>query len=213
MAFLLRAGNLISSSRDQQEFWQQLIFSLQADHPDLPYALLYSVNSDVSESGSEASDNSQNRNWILQGKIRVPDSSQGIPIAATEHSMEQFLPTFPDLIKSESPTLLGAEAGSLPDFIIRDISAINGELERSAVFLPIRSTGENLLGFLVLGLNPRKRFDADYKVFIELLTRQLATSLAVRLPCQAENSCTDFWYSLQFCSKKKFDDQLEIARF
>ncbi|KAH6720725.1 putative histidine kinase M3YPp [Leptodontidium sp. MPI-SDFR-AT-0119] len=178
MAFLLRSGQYISSSRDPQDFWQQLIFSLQADHPDLPYAVLYSVNGDVSESVSEASDNSQNRNWTLHGRIRIPDTCSDIPIAATDQSMELFLPTFSELVKSESPTLLRAGDGSLPHFITQHMAAQNGETEQSAVFLPIRSTADNLLGFLVLGLNPRRRFDADYRVFIELLTRQLATSLA-----------------------------------
>ncbi|KAH7379750.1 putative histidine kinase M3YPp [Cadophora sp. MPI-SDFR-AT-0126] len=178
MAFLLRSGQYISSSRDPQDFWEQLMFSLQADHPDLPFALLYSVNPDISESASEASDNSQNRNWVLQGKVRVPDTCSNIPIAATDQSMEQFLPTFSELIRSENPTLLRAEDDSLPDFVARDMSVLEGAPEKSAVFLPIRSTADNLLGFLVLGLNPRKRFDADYRVFIELLTRQLATSLA-----------------------------------
>lgn len=141
------------------------------------------MNGDVSESVSEASDNSQNRNWTLHGRIRIPDTCSDIPIAATDQSMELFLPTFSELVKSESPTLLRAEDGSLPHFITQHMAAQNGETEQSAVFLPIRSTADNLLGFLVLGLNPRRRFDADYRVFIELLTRQLATSLAVRLFC------------------------------
>jgi len=178
MAFLLRSGQYISSSRDPQDFWQQLMFSLQADHPDLPFAILYSVNPDISESASEASDHSQNRNWVLQGKVRVSDTCSDIPVAATDQSMELFLPTFSELIRSGNPTLLRAEDNSLPDFIARDMRVPDRALEKAAVFLPIRSTADSLLGFLVLGLNPRKRFDADYRVFIELLTRQLATSLA-----------------------------------
>lgn len=157
------------------------MFSFQADHPDLPFAVLYSVNPDISESASEASDNSQNRNWVLQGKVRVPDTCSNIPIAATDQSMELFLPTFSELIRSENPTLLRAEDNSLPDFIVREMNVPDGAPEKAAVFLPIRSTADSLLGFLVLGLNPRRKFDADYRVFIELLTRQLATSLAVSI--------------------------------
>ncbi|KAL2061257.1 hypothetical protein VTL71DRAFT_7530 [Oculimacula yallundae] len=178
MTFLLYSSSLISSSRNQEEFWQQLMLSLEPNHPDLRFAILYAVSLDASESGSDASGHSQNRNWILQGKIRVAGSGSEIPIAATEQSMEQFLPTFPDLVKSKSPIPLRVEDGSLPDFLVRDMSTIKGEFEESAVFLPIRSTADNLLGFMIIGLNIRKRYDDDYKVFIELLTRQLATSLA-----------------------------------
>jgi hypothetical protein len=94
--------------------------------------------------------------------------------------MERFLPNFYDLVKADGPTLLHKDSGSLPEFISRDIPVMNGEQTcDTAIFLPIRSTGDNVLGFLVLGLNPRKKYDDDYKVFIELLSRQLATSLAV----------------------------------
>jgi hypothetical protein len=46
------------------------------------------------------------------------------------------------------------------------------------VFLPIRSTGENVLGFLILGVNSQKQHDDDYRLFIDLLSRQLTTSMA-----------------------------------
>jgi PAS domain-containing protein len=34
------------------------------------------------------------------------------------------------------------------------------------------------MGFLVVGVNPRRQFDDDYSSFIKLIDRQLATSLA-----------------------------------
>lgn len=34
------------------------------------------------------------------------------------------------------------------------------------------------MGFLVIGVNPRRHFDKDYEAFVSLLNRQLATSLA-----------------------------------
>jgi hypothetical protein len=42
-----------------------------------------------------------------------------------------------------------------------------------------RSTADNVLGFLLVGINPHKRYDEDYTLFIELLSRQLATAMAV----------------------------------
>ena len=50
---------------------------------------------------------------------------------------------------------------------------------KSAIFLPIRSTEDNVLGFMILGVNPRRQYDDDYKVFVKLLSRQLATSMVV----------------------------------
>lgn len=50
---------------------------------------------------------------------------------------------------------------------------------RAVVVVPIHpTTGESILGFLVIGVNPRRPYDDDYSLFIQLLTRQLATSMA-----------------------------------
>ncbi|KAF2666814.1 hypothetical protein BT63DRAFT_427225 [Microthyrium microscopicum] len=50
---------------------------------------------------------------------------------------------------------------------------------RSIVVCAVHATaGDSVLGFMVLGVNPRRPFDQDYNLFVQLLTRQLATSLA-----------------------------------
>jgi hypothetical protein len=186
MAFLLRLGQYIASSREPKDFWQQLLLGLQGDHLDLPFAILYSAGGDINETLSESSELSRNlRNWVLEGVVRVPETCSSIPKRInTEQAMEDFLPNFPELVRQDSPSLLWAEDGTLPEFISRDITAIIDSEHpcKSAIFLPIRSTADNILGFLILGVNPRKRFDNDYKVFIELLSRQLATSMAVCFP-------------------------------
>lgn len=180
MAFLLRLGQYVNASRDQKEFWQQVAISLQAEHMDLPFALIYSVDGDFNDAISEASDQShEGRKWSLECKLRVPSSCSSIPTRSTEQEMEDFLPGFSDLIRAGSSTLLLAENGTLPEVLAWNIPVMDNEPAQSAVFLPIRSTGDAVFGFMVLGLNPRKRFDGDYEVFIELLNRQLATSLAV----------------------------------
>ncbi|KAE8443515.1 hypothetical protein EG329_001755 [Mollisiaceae sp. DMI_Dod_QoI] len=181
MAFLLRLGQFISSSREPKDFWQQLLLGLEADHLDLPFAILYSAGVDVNETLSESSEQSRNlKNWVLERAVRVPKPCPSIQSRiTTEIEMEQFLPGFFDIIRSESPTLLTAENGLLPDWMVKEVKIGNSEhFCESAVFLPIRSTADNVLGFLILGINPRKRFDDDYMVFIELLSRQLATSMA-----------------------------------
>ena len=185
MAFLLRLGQYIASSREPKDFWQQLLRGLKADHLDLPFGILYSAGGDINETLSESSEQGQLlRNWVLEGLVRVPEPCSALPRRITdEQTMERFLPNFYDLVKADGPTLLHKDSGSLPEFISRDIPVMNGEQTcDAAIFLPIRSTGNNVLGFLVLGLNPRKKYDDDYKVFIELLSRQLATSMAVGQP-------------------------------
>jgi PAS domain S-box-containing protein len=54
-----------------------------------------------------------------------------------------------------------------------------GEPCNDAVVCPIHPTGgQNIVGFLVLGLNPRIGYDEDERQFIDILRRQIATSVA-----------------------------------
>jgi hypothetical protein len=181
MAFLLRLGQYITSSREPKDFWQQLLRGLEPQHPDLPFAVLYSAGGEVNEELSVSSEQSQNlRIWALEGSVRVSGSTPSIPSSlSSENDLNDFVPNFLDLIKKDSPTVLLAKDGSLPPGIVQAIpSPGNGEVYEAAVFLPIRPTGENSLGFLILGINPRKRYDEDYQLFIWLLSRQLTTAIA-----------------------------------
>ena len=186
MAFLLRLGQYIASSQEPKDFWQQLLLALQGDHLDLPFSIVYSAGGDINETLSESSELSANlRNWTLEGLVKVPQTCSSIPKRiGTEQAMEEFLSDFYELVKQDTPTLLQADTGTLPEFMSREITiTMDGEHPcKSAIFLPIRSTADNVLGFMILGVNPRRQFDADYKVFIELLSRQLATSMAVSCP-------------------------------
>jgi hypothetical protein len=187
MGFLLQLGQHIASSREPKYFWQQLLIGLEANEFDMPFAILYSAGGDVMETLSESSEQSQNlKNWVLEGSKRVPDADTIIPQRLTnETATEDFISNFGELIKAESPSLLLAKDGTLPEFL-SDIPVLDDLRCESAVFLPIRSTGDTVLGFLLLGVNPRKRYDNDYRIFMELLSRQLATSMAVSQPVSGD---------------------------
>jgi transcriptional regulator with GAF, ATPase, and Fis domain len=50
---------------------------------------------------------------------------------------------------------------------------------RAAVVCPIYPTsGESILGFLVIGINQRKTFDEEYSLFVQLLSRQCSAKIA-----------------------------------
>ena len=58
---------------------------------------------------------------------------------------------------------------------------------RYAVVCPLRPTNNDaVLGFLCVGINPRRPYDDDYESFIELIDRQLATSLSSVTALEAE---------------------------
>ena len=182
MAFLHRLGQYIGSSRATKDFWQQLLRALKAENLDLPFGLLYSPACDVNETPSESSEqNPTLKNWVLEGLVRVPEPHFQFPRRhSIDEPIENFLPNFQEMVKSNTHTLLLVADGTMPKSLVQNLKSADCEdVHEAAVFIPIQLTEDTTLGFLILGINPRKRFDDDYQVFIELLRRQLATSMAV----------------------------------
>ena len=83
-------------------------------------------------------------------------------------------------MKTGRPVLLTTRDGTLSYDLIDGLECRGfGDPCRAAVVCPIHpTTGESILGFLVLGVNPRRPYDDDYSLFIQLLSRQLPTSMA-----------------------------------
>lgn len=109
---------------------------------------------------------------------------QGHPAAPKRLDLKRssggFIPAFCDAMQTREPKLLTISDGTLSESLIEGIEWRGfGEPSKLAVVCPIRpTTGENVIGFLLIGVNPRRPYDEDYQSFIRILNRQLATSLA-----------------------------------
>jgi PAS domain S-box-containing protein len=143
----------------------------------------------------------------LEGSLGVPDSHPCAPKQVDlKAGREGFAPIFREVLKdgvvllrvvddtggdNESPKsttndpedLATSARLELPKSLLEGIDWRGfGDPCRSVVICPVQPTaGEahfDPLGFLVLGVNPRRPFDEDYNLFVQLLSRQLATSLA-----------------------------------
>lgn len=182
MKMLLGLAQLVSSAKDLKGYWQRVQEALTASPNDVPFALLYSVARTTALNTQEA--DSEHRTCTFEGSIGI-SSGHGAAPAAFDlcRSQEGFAPAFREAARADRAILLQAEDGSLPEDLITGSADIDwkgfGEPCRSAIVCPLRPTnGENTVGFLVLGLNPRRPYDDDYRTFIELLSRHLTTSLA-----------------------------------
>lgn len=185
MLMLREIGLRTAQARDVKGFWAQLLKGLESNELDAPFALLYSVGedggSDISSlhSGSLANP----PQIVLEGSIGVPDGHPcAVPAIDLQTSDEGFAPYLKEcLTNPASPVVLSEEDGTLPGELIRGLSwAGYGDPCRTIVVFPMHPTtgGDGVVGFIVLGTNPRRPFDADYRLFINLLSRQLGTSLA-----------------------------------
>jgi PAS domain S-box-containing protein len=178
-----KIGEKTSQAKTVKQFWGLILEGLQENYRDVPFALLYSVgeNDDADHSSISSGSTISLKCCHLEGSIGVPDGH----IAAPQHldlkrSREGFVPSFREAMRTREPTLLHTRDGTLPESLLEGINWRGfGDPCREAIIFPVRPTnGDAVLAFLVLGVNPRRHYDDEYKAFISMLNRQLATSLA-----------------------------------
>ncbi len=183
MLTLREIGERTATARDIKAFWKQVLAALDTNEPDTPFVLLYSVSDEDDGESSSVFSNSANtsRQCYLEGALGVPPAHRCAPetidlMAGTEG----FGPVFREIMKTDKPVHLGVNSEDLPAHILDGLEWRGfGDPCRAVVVCPIHpTTGESVLGFLVMGVNPRRPYDDDYGLFMQLLSRQLATSLA-----------------------------------
>lgn len=166
-----------------KHFWACVLKGLEDNHYDIPFAILYSiVDSDDADATSQASESTISlKSCLLEGSIGIPDGHPATPPKLDlKRSKEGFVPAFREAMRTREPTMLLTRNGTFPAGLLEDIKwRGSGDPCRDAIIVPVRPTnGENIFAFLLIGVNPRRAFDDDYKVFMNMLNRQLATSLA-----------------------------------
>ncbi|KAF2483414.1 hypothetical protein BDY17DRAFT_250480 [Neohortaea acidophila] len=183
MLTLREVGERTASARDVKAFWSQVLESFTFNEYDSPFLLLYSVaDENDSDSSSIHSNSAMNtRQCWLEGKLGVPDGHPAAPLQIDlKTGTEGYGPVFKEVMKTDRHAVLEVGSKDLPATLVQDLD-LRGfpDPVRSVVVCPIHpTTGESVLGFLILGVNSRRPYDDDYALFVQLLSRQLATSLA-----------------------------------
>ncbi|KAJ4401877.1 hypothetical protein N0V85_005426 [Neurospora sp. IMI 360204] len=185
MLTLREVGVQTAEARDVKGFWGMLVQGLEYNGLDVPFALIYSVAEDSeSEAASINSGSVTNPpQIILEGSVGVP---KGHPTAVQSIDLrtsdEGFAPYMRDsMAHPTNPIILSESDGSLPHELIEGFDWRGfGDPCQTIVVFPVHPTtaGDMVVGFIVLGVNPRRQYDEDYKLFVNLLSRQLATSMA-----------------------------------
>lgn len=184
MLTLREIGERTASASSVSGFWPQVQKGLEYNEHDVPFALIYSVKEDAeSDMSSLHSGSAAHPPQItLEGSLGVPE---GHPAAATSldlrSSDEGFAPYMrQSMATGGAPVVLSEETGTLPSHLIEGLHWRGfGDPCRTLVVFPVLpTTGEAVVGFIIMGANPRRPYDDDFKLFIHLLARQLATSLA-----------------------------------
>lgn len=183
MLSLREVGERTASARDIKGFWEQVLLALTENEFDTPFVLLYSVSDENDSDSSSLYSNSLlgAKQCYLEGALGVPAGHQAAPEQIDlKEGQEGFGPVFREVMKTDKPVVVSIGSGDLPQAMMEELDWRGfGDSCRDVVICPIHpTTGDAILGFLVLGINPRRPYDDDYNLFIQLLSRQLATSLA-----------------------------------
>lgn len=170
-----RAVTLISTvtASDMSSFWHESLKGFESNELDIPLAIIYSL-----ESGREHGQSLGPTTCIFQAALGISKDHPSVPKRTDlEQSNEGFIPLFRKARAAGGPVVLQKTDGSLPEDLFRGIRWRGfGEPSTTVVILSL-AAGQEVLGFLLLGLNPRRAYDEDFERFIQLLSRQLTTSL------------------------------------
>lgn len=172
---LREIGEHTASATTVKGFWPQVQRGLEVNHFDVPFALIYSVDFAASDETSSS--------VVLEGSIGVPENHQAaIAKLDLSTSDEGFAPYMRQSRADGGTTIvLSVDDGTMPHHLISGLDW-QGFKEpcRTIVVLPIvpNTANESAVGFIVMGTSPRRPYDEDYQLFVHLISRQLATSMA-----------------------------------
>jgi hypothetical protein len=173
----------IAVANNIKGLWSQIMHGLEQAEEDIPLAMLYSIMDrskylDISSTSETFGNFTEYVICHLEGTVGLPG---GHPIA----------PAAFDLLKNENcPAKSFRRAMRGPNFILVQVKdeileeglleginwRDNGEPGSAMVVCPIFSTYSNEpVAFLVIALNPRRPYDADYQSFIHMLTKHITT--------------------------------------
>ncbi|KAG6036935.1 hypothetical protein E4U41_005408 [Claviceps citrina] len=185
MLTLREIGEKVAAATTVTEFWPQLQAGFEYNEYDLPFSLIYSAKEDTESEVSSLHSGSlvPSSQFTLESSLGIPAGHVAAPATVDlKTSDDGFAPYMRQSLSMEGePVVLSETAGTLPKHLLKDISWRGcGHPCTTVVVFPVipTTTKEAVAGFIVLGANPRRPYDDDYQLFVQLLSRQLATSLA-----------------------------------
>ncbi|WYZ39126.1 hypothetical protein EsH8_III_001040 [Colletotrichum jinshuiense] len=188
---LVDMGEELGTAKDVKSYWSKIIKELSDCDPayDTPLAMLYSIECDgSSDSGCELR-RECNHVCRLEGALGVPANHPIMPeYLRLKETNAGLAPQFRAALRSQEPLIISTSDGSFPKELLTGLQWRGfGDPCEAAIVLPIRPTKEEeVMGLLVLGLNPRRPYDDAYMLYIQLLAQKLTTSLACTVLLEEE---------------------------
>ncbi|KAF2714322.1 hypothetical protein K504DRAFT_394618, partial [Pleomassaria siparia CBS 279.74] len=178
---LLALSEEIPRARSTDSYWTLATKVLSHNDKDIPFALLYSVDADADEGSSiRTRTSAQDYSCTLRGSSGLPKDSPAGPPHLDLNEDNGFSPYFRKAMDAREPITIQLEKDTRAAELVRGIEWQGfGDPCRTVAICPLNPTSsrESFLGFMVIGINPRRPYDEDYIQFILVASRLLSTSL------------------------------------
>lgn len=173
---LLEISEEVPRARSACLYWALATRMLSHNSKDTPFALLYSA--DAAQQTASTAEASQN--YTLRGSFGVPIDSPAGPEKVDFREESGLTRYFREAVLARTPTTIHFDRDPAAAELVQDIQWQGfGDPCRAAAVCPLTSISSAgaVLGFLVVGLNPRLPFDEDYHHFILVASRLLSATL------------------------------------
>ncbi|KAF1966518.1 hypothetical protein BU23DRAFT_544183 [Bimuria novae-zelandiae CBS 107.79] len=181
---LVEIGSRTAKARDLDAYWDLVISAISTNDHDTQFAALYAAeNLSTSGMSSVTSTGSSNttEDFVLKGTFGVDADHLFAPKTLDLKSGSSIFQSYlVQATKDMKPVVVHLSDLQFEHSLLEDIDWKEfGVPPRSMVICPIQpTTGEQVQGLLILGLHPRRPFDEEYKQYVHVMFRLLATSLA-----------------------------------
>lgn len=194
MTSILKMGAYTAEASSLSEIFDQIIEVLGENGDDIPFALLYSVQENkLVAPFTKVLDKIlpsdfpffSTKNCKLHNTVGIDRADEAVKESFKMSEDSPFHDKFREAWLSRQSVDLDCEHGTLPEAYSRAYPGRSGgAVCIRAVIIPIPPlSGQEILGFLVMGLNPRRPYDDEYHLFIKLLNDRLINSAAaIALP-------------------------------
>ncbi|KAJ4983602.1 hsp90-like protein [Stagonosporopsis vannaccii] len=180
---LVELSQELPRARDTDTYWDHAVQVFSRNKKDIPCALFYSMGTDSKSMGgtiafNEAADN--HRHYSLRRTMGMPES----PPLNREPLDVRLPPSIGKFLKqaiiADDPITLDLAQDLKPSELTKDLQLqALSNVCKLAVICPLRPlfSKETILGFMILGLNPRRPYDQPYSQFINEATRLVSAPL------------------------------------
>ncbi|KAK7755408.1 hypothetical protein SLS62_002635 [Diatrype stigma] len=164
----------VAQAKTISELWQITTEGLERDEKDLPFALLYSAKEKTGTNGLP----SNSYGCHLQGTIGVDRGHALAPeYLDLQDNLSGFAPSMLEAVREQSMVAVDADDEQLCG-LLEGVGWRGYRLPcRQFVVVPINTDGQ-IAAFLIVGLNPYRRYNVMYREFLKLVADVLAPQVA-----------------------------------